>query len=315
MRVLITGGAGFIASHIADAYLKLNHEVAVFDSFLSGRRENLDPRAHVFEGDISDAKAVEAAFSDFRPEAVSHHAAQLDVRHSLADPVYDAQINIAGGLHVLQNAVRVGAKRFVFASSGGAVYGDTEQIPTPESALVQPESPYGLTKFAFENYLRIWRKNTGIVPVCLRYSNVYGPRQSVDGEAGVVAIFSKRLLANKPCIIYGDGTTSRDYVFVGDLVRANVAALSKGDGGIFNIGTGIQTPISRVYEEIRAAVGELNGRPVELEAKHEPLRAGEILHSSLDTTRAREVLDWQPQTDFATGVRETVAYLKRELSS
>ncbi len=314
MRILITGGAGFIASHIADAYLKQNHEVAVLDSFTSGRRENLGSRAVVFEGDISDASAVERAFSEFQPEVVSHHAAQLDVRRSLSDPVYDAQINILGGLQVLQNAVRVGAHRFVFASSGGAIYGDSPHIPTPEGAPEIPESPYGLTKLAFENYLRIWHKNTGIVPVCLRYANVYGPRQSVEGEAGVVAVFAKRLLAGKPCSIFGDGTTSRDYTFVGDIVRANVLALTKGDGEILNIGTGIQTPITRVYEEIRAAVGELNNEPIETQPQHEPLRAGEVVHSALDATRAREVLGWAPQTDFASGVRETVGYLKRELN-
>lgn len=313
MRVLITGGAGFIGSHIADAFLQLNHEVAVFDSFASGRRANLDSRARVFQGDISDASAVESAFSQFQPEVVSHHAAQLDVRRSLSDPVYDAQINILGSLHVLQNAARVGAKRFLFASSGGAIYGDAMQIPTPESAPENPESPYGLTKRAFEGYLRIWHKNEGIVPVCLRYANVYGPRQSVEGEAGVVAVFAKRLLAGRACSIFGDGTTSRDYTFVGDIVRANVLALTKGDGEVLNIGTGIQTPIARVYDKIRAAVGELNGHAIETEARYEPLRAGEVVHSALDATKAREILGWEPQTDFASGVRETVEYLKSEL--
>ena len=315
MRILITGGAGFIASQIADAYLEHGHEVAVFDSFLSGRRANISPRAQVYEGDISDASAVERAFSEFRPEVVSHHAAQLDVRRSLEDPIYDARINILGSLHVLQHAVCVGAKRFLFASSGGAIYGDAGQIPTPESAPEKPESPYGLTKLSFEGYLRIWHKNTGIVPVCLRYANVYGPRQSVEGEAGVVAIFSKRLLAGKPCTIYGDGTSSRDYTFVGDIVRANTLALTQGDGGVWNIGTGVQTPIAAVYDEIRRAVGELNGQVVELEARYEPLRAGEVIHSALEASRAREGLGWEPKTDFRSGVRATVEFLKRELSA
>ncbi len=313
MRILITGGAGFIGSQIADAFLGAGHEVAVFDSFLSGRRENVAPQVGVYEGDVADAGAVERAFSEFQPEVVSHHAAQLDVRRSLAEPVYDAQINILGSLHILQNAVRVGSKRFIFASSGGAIYGDAEQIPTPESAPENPESPYGLTKRAFEGYLRIWHKNTGIVPVCLRYANVYGPRQSVEGEAGVVAVFAKRLLAGRPCTIFGDGTSSRDYTFVGDVVQANLLALGRGDGGVWNIGTGIQTPIARVYEEIRAAVGEINGREITTPALFEPMRAGEVIHSALDATRAREALAWEPRTDFAIGVRETVAYLKREL--
>jgi len=313
MRILLTGGAGFIASQIADAYLEAGHEVAVFDNLASGRRQNLPARATYFEGDISDTGAVEGAFSDFAPEIVSHHAAQLDVRRSLEDPVYDAQINILGSLNVLRNAVRIGAKRFIFASSGGAIYGDAAQIPTPESAPETPESPYGLTKLAFESYLRIWHKNTGIVPVCLRYANVYGPRQSVEGEAGVVAIFAKRLLSGRSCTIYGDGTSSRDYTFVGDIVRANILALDKGDGAVVNIGTGIQTPIASVYKEISSAVQEITGRQIEVELRFEPLRAGEVVHSALNATRARAVLGWTPQTSFEEGVRETVRYLKREL--
>ena len=313
MKILLTGGAGFIASNIADAYLQDGHEIAIIDNFETGFRENIPAGAKLFEIDIRDADAVSRAFDEFRPDVVSHHAAQLDVRRSLAEPVYDAQINILGSLHVLQNAVRVGASRFIFASSGGAIYGDALQIPTPESAPENPESPYGLTKRAFEGYLRIWHKNTGIVPVCLRYANVYGPRQSVKGEAGVVAVFAKRLLAGKPCTIFGDGTSSRDYTFVGDVVRANVFALSRGDSGVWNIGTGVQTPIARVYEEIRAAVGALNGREITTPALFETMRAGEVVHSALDATHAREGLSWEPRTDFATGVRETVAYLKREL--
>ncbi len=313
MRILITGGAGFIGSQIADAYLQAGNEVAVFDSFVSGRRENIAPQVVVYQGDVADAGSVERAFSEFRPEVVSHHAAQLDVRRSLSDPVYDAQVNILGSLHVLQNAVRVGARRFVFASSGGAIYGDAGEIPTPESAPENPESPYGLTKRAFEGYLRIWQKNAGIVPVCLRYANVYGPRQSVEGEAGVVAVFAKRLLAGKPCTIFGDGTSSRDYTFAGDVVRANLLALEKGDGGVWNIGTGVQTPIARVYEEIRAAVGQINEREITTPALFEPMRAGEVVHSALDATKVREAMGWEPQTNFREGVRETVAYLKNEL--
>jgi len=313
MRILLTGGAGFIASQIADAYIEEGHEVAVFDSLASGRRQNLPAHATFFRGDIADAEAVERAFSDFEPQIVSHHAAQLDVRRSLAEPVYDAEINILGSLHVLQNAVRVGAKRFIFASSGGAIYGDAAQIPTPESAPETPESPYGLTKLAFEGYLRIWHKNTGIVPVCLRYANVYGPRQSVEGEAGVVAVFAKRLLSGRPCTLYGDGTSSRDYTFVGDIVRANLLALDKGDGAVVNIGTGIQTPIASVYKQIASAVQEITAHSLEPELRFEPLRAGEVVHSALDATRAKDVLGWEPQTSFEEGVRQTVAFLKGEL--
>ena len=314
MRILLTGGAGFIGSHIAAAYLREGHEVAVFDNFRTGSKRNLPAAASLFVGDISHAPDVEAACREFQPEAVSHHAAQLDVRASLEDPAYDAGVNILGGLNVLLHAAKVGARRFVFASSGGAIYGDTPGAPADERTAARPLSPYGLTKQTFESYLHIWREVHGIVPVILRYANVYGPRQNAHGDAGVIAIFSQRLLRNRPCTIFGDGGSTRDYVYVEDVVEANRLALTKGDGGVFNVGTGRGTTIREVFDTIRDAVDGLLGPDPErpLEPEHTELRAGEVYRSTLNAGLAREVLGWEPRTSFQDGVARTVGFLHAE---
>ena len=309
MKIIVTGGAGFIASQVVDAFLEAGHEVAVLDNLFSGVKTNISPRARFFEADVRDAQAIQRVMEEFRPDAVNHHAAQLDVRASLENPVYDAQINVLGGLNVLLAAQRAGASRFIFASTGGAIYGEPEQMPVSENAPQAPESPYGLSKATFENYLRLWGRQFDIVPVVLRYSNVYGPRQGAGGEAGVVAIFAGRLLADKSCTIFGDGTSARDYVYVGDVVRANVSALSRGDGEVVNIGTGTLTSIVDVYETIRQSVGRVRSRNVELEPQFVPLRPGEVHRICLDATRAKDVLGWQPQTSFESGVDETVKWI------
>ena len=314
MRILITGGAGFIGSHIASAYVRDGHEVAVLDNLRTGSKRNLPAAATLFAGDISHAPDVEAAFRQFQPEVVSHYAAQLDVRHSLEDPAHDAATNILGGLNVLLQAARTGTRRFIFASSGGAIYGDTERLPADESTPVRPLSPYGLTKWTFESYLHIWRQVHGITPVILRYANVYGPRQSAAGEAGVIAIFSRRLLRGEPCTIYGDGQSTRDYVYVGDVVEANRLALTRGDGGTFNVGTGHQTTIREVFDTVRGAVDGLIGTDTDSPRcpEHAPLRAGEVYRSALDHRLATETLGWTPQTSFREGVAHTVEWLHRD---
>ena len=311
MRILITGGAGFIGSHIAAAYVRDGHEVAVLDNFRTGSKRNLPAGAALFAGDISQAADVEAAFQQFRPEAVSHYAAQLDVRHSLEDPAHDAATNVLGGLNVLLQAAKGGVRRFIFASSGGAIYGDTEQLPADENTAVRPLSPYGLTKWTFESYLHMWRQVHGITPVILRYANVYGPRQNAEGEAGVIAIFSRRLLRGESCVIYGDGHSTRDYVYVGDVVRANQLALTCGDGGTFNIGTGRQTTIRTVFDTVHGAVARVLGAAENSsgEPAYAPARAGEVYRSALDNRRANEVLGWTPQTAFGEGVARTVEWL------
>ena len=314
MRILITGGAGFIGSHLCDALLSDGHQIAVLDDLSSGQAAWLAPHVELFEADIRDADAVQKAMQ-WAPETIVHCAAQLDVRASVADPARDADVNIVGALRVLNAAVEAGAKRFIFASTGGAIYGEpADETPVSESAPMRPESPYGLSKASFENYLNLWSRQGKIVPVVLRYSNVYGPRQGAGGEAGVVAVFAQRLLNGQQCTIFGDGTSARDYVFVGDVVEANRAALTRGDGGVFNIGTGQLTSIDEVYITVRAAVAEITGREIESAPEYAPLRPGEVERICLDASLARAELDWSPQTKFAQGVRETVEWLAAHTS-
>jgi UDP-glucose 4-epimerase len=303
MRILVTGGAGFIGSNIADAYRAEGHEVAVLDSLQTGSLDNVSADTKLYECDISDAAAVEHCFADFQPEVVSHHAAQLDVRKSMADPVYDAQINIAGSLNVLLAAVKNGVQRFIFASSGGAVYGEPEFMPVDETHPIAPASPYGVTKYAFEHYLRIWGDLHNFVPVVLRYANVYGPRQTPHAEGGVVAIFTQRLLRGETCTIFGDGTMTRDYVFVGDIVDANLRALACGQGVTVNIGTGVQTTTREVFDTIRDAIGDSSAEP-----EFKPERPGEVRFICLENTRAKELLGWTPHFDFRAGTAETLRW-------
>ena len=307
MKVLITGGAGFIASHVTDAYVADGHEVAIVDNLVTGFRENLNPQAKFYQCDICDAEAMSHYFDEFKPDAVSHHAAQLDVRKAVSDPVYDATVNIDGGLNVLLNAARVGARRIIFSSTGGAIYGEPQFLPVTEDHPVAPESPYGLTKFTFEHYLRIWGNLHGTTPVVLRYANVYGPRQTAHGEAGVVAIFAGLLLDDKSCKIFGDGTMTRDYVFVGDVVEANRAALTRDKGAVVNIGTGIETSTRAVFDAVYEAVGKGPQEPIML-----PERPGEVHNICLDNARARAELDWQPRTEFRDGVRQTVEWQRKQ---
>jgi UDP-glucose 4-epimerase len=308
MKILMTGGAGFIASHIVDRYLQLGHEVAVLDDLSTGARENIAPNARFFECDIRDADGVAKAFREYSPHVVSHHAAHIDVTRAVADPVYDASVNINGALNVLLSAVENGAQRFVFASSGGAIYGQPQFLPVDETHPILPASPYGLTKFAFENYLRIWAELHGIVPVILRYANVYGPRQGATGEGGVVAVFSRALLNGKQCRIFGDGTMTRDYVFVGDIVEANVLALTRGDNAAVNIATQTEISTQQVFDAVRAACEVPNTQP-----HYEEERVGEVRKIYLDNAHAREVLGWKPQTSFRDGIEKTVAWQKTQM--
>ena len=310
MKILVTGGAGFIGSHLCEAFAGDNHQVAALDNLSSG--ENLAPDARLFQVDIRDADAVKAAMREFRPDTIVHCAAQMDVRASVADPAFDASVNIVGGLNVLSAACSAGATRFIFASTGGAIYGEPAQMPVPESAPKAPESPYGLSKASFENYLELWAKRGEIVPVVLRYSNVYGPRQGAGGEAGVVAVFAKKLLKGEPCTIFGDGTSARDYVYVGDVVAANRAALTRGDNQQINIGTGQLTTIEQVFANVRDAVAEVSARSIEAAPQYAPLRAGEVDKISLDASRAREVLGWSPRVKFGDGVRNAVEWLAKQ---
>ncbi|MBW3637663.1 MAG: NAD-dependent epimerase/dehydratase family protein [Armatimonadetes bacterium] len=305
MRILISGGAGFIGSHVADAYLSLGHEVAVLDNLATGSLDNLDAGAKFFQADITDLPRLQQIFGEFRPDVVSHHAAQISVVDSIESPAYDAGINVVGSLNVWQCARDCGARRFIFASSGGAIYGQVETSPVPEEQPANPMSPYGLSKWAFERYLTLLHGFSAPTPVILRYANVYGPRQGRQGEAGVISIFGRRLLEEKPCVIFGDGSMTRDYVFVKDVVKANCQALERGDGGIFNIGTGQQVSTLELYGmmEHLAAKGAQN-------PQFAPQREGEVLRIALECERAAATLGWKPETPIVEGLKQVMAAMK-----
>jgi len=311
MRVLVTGGAGFIGSHVVDALLAAGHEPQVVDDLSSGRRENLPEGVRFFEVDIRDGPALAAAFDEARPEAVCHHAAQVSVSRSVREPVIDAEINIVGTLNVIGEAVRVGAGRFVFASSGGALYGETIEA-ADESTAATPISPYGIGKWMGERYLQWAAAELGLAAVALRYSNVYGPRQSLEGEAGVVAAFCRDLEAGTPLTIFGDGLQTRDFVYVGDVARANLAALEgarEGECPAINVSAGEAVDINTLAGVLSELVAERCDRDLDEPPRYEPPRAGDIRHSLLDPSAAAARLRWSPEVPLRDGLERTVAWL------
>ncbi len=315
MNILVTGGAGFIGSHIVDALLAEGHRVSVIDDLSSGSRDNLPAGVPLHVVDIVDTAAVAKVLAAERPDAVCHQAAQMSVSRSVREPLFDAQVNCIGLINVLDAAVREGCKRVVFASSGGVLYGDVT-TPAPESTPANPVSPYGITKWVGERYLSFYAAEHGITAVALRYSNVYGPRQNPHGEAGVVAIFCKKLLAGEPAVINGDGHYVRDYVYGPDVARANVLALSAacapGTLTSLNIGTGIGTDVVELEALVRPAVaaaalgrGHSVASPQPL---HGPSRPGDLRSNLVDASKAAEVLGWQPTVAFADGIARTAAW-------
>ena len=304
MRTVVTGGAGFIGSNLVDALLERGDEVTVVDDISTGKRENLEQAtgagARLVEADIRDAAALRDLFEEVRPEAVFHFAAQIDVRRSVSDTPLDAAINVIGTINVLEAAMGVGA-RVVNSSTGGAIYGEGRQIPAPEDHPAEPEAPYGQSKFAAEGYLELYRRLHGLSTVSLRYGNVYGPRQDPLGEAGVIAIFCGKLLDGGTPTIFGDGKQTRDYVYVGDVVSANLAAAGSDAHGAFNIGTGVETSVVDLVE----ALAEISGKP--FEAEHAPERPGEVRHIALDASRAKAELGWSPAVELREGLEKTLA--------
>jgi len=303
MRIVVTGGAGFIASHIVDAYLERGHEVHIVDDLSTGQSINLNPRADLHEVDIADPKAARL-IERIKPDALSHHAAQMDVRHSVADPGFDARVNIIGFINLLEACKNCAVKKVMFASSGGAVYGEQDVFPAAEDHPTRPASPYGVSKRAGELYLSYYQQAFGLPYIALRYANIYGPRQSAKGEAGVVAIFLSLLLTGKTPVINGDGGQTRDYVYVGDIVAANVAALDSRFVGAVNIGTGVETDVVMIFDHLRRAVGS------QIEAVHGPAKPGEQRRSCLDARLAAQVLGWRPQTTLADGLLRTAEYYR-----
>jgi UDP-glucose 4-epimerase len=307
VKILVTGGAGFIASHVADRFIADGHDVVIVDNLATGFRENVNPKARFYELDIRDPKVADV-FAKERPDVVDHHAAQMDVRRSVREPLYDAEVNVLGTLRLLELSREVGVKRWIYVSTGGAVYGEPQSLPVREDHPINPLSPYGATKHTPEHYLFIYRQLHGLQSVVLRYANIYGPRQSPHGEAGVTAIFSENMLLGKPCTLFGDGSKTRDYVFIEDVVRANVAALSKGDGGVFNIGTGRATTDFEIFDLVRKAVGK-----PDLEPLYGDKRPGEIDHIHLANERARDGLGWVPEVSLEDGVRRSAAFYREKL--
>jgi UDP-glucose 4-epimerase len=305
VKVLVTGGAGFIGSHVVDALLDGGHDVVIVDDLSTGHERNLNRAARFTRLDIRDRAAVAELMARERPEAISHQAAQMDVRRSVADPVFDAQVNVIGLLNLLEEGRRHGLQRVVFASSGGTVYGDGERMPAREGDPTVPLCPYGITKLATENYLHYYAHAYGMRYVALRYANVYGPRQDPKGEAGVVAIFIGQLLRNEGPVINGTGKQTRDYVFVGDVARANLLALQSSFCGPLNIGTGIEVDVNRLFELLCETTG------VEKPMRHGPAKLGEQMRSALDPARARAELGWEPSVSLSEGLARTVAYFRQ----
>jgi UDP-glucose 4-epimerase len=304
MKIVVTGGAGFIASHIVDAYLHQGHEVHIIDDFSTGRKLNLNPNAVLHKSNVADPEAAKI-IQEIKPDVLNHHAAQMDVRHSVEDPLFDAGVNILGFLNLLEACKKAGTGRVIFASSGGAIYGDEEPIPADEDHPKKPMSPYGISKMTGELYLAYYYMAFGMRYVALRYANVYGPRQSSKGEAGVVAIFISRVLADSPPTINGDGKQTRDYVFVADVVRANLAALETSHVGGINIGTGRETDVLTLCRMLQQrAHGEV-------EAVHGPAKTGEQMRSCLDIALAGRVLDWRPEVGIEEGLMQTISYYRK----
>jgi len=308
MKVLVTGGAGFIGSHVVDGYLAEGLDVVVVDDLSRGARQNLAPGVCFYQVDIRARAALGSIFEKEQPDLINHHAAQIDVRQAVREPAFDAETNILASIHLLELAIQHGVKRFVYASTGGAIYGEPKTLPADEDTPVLPITPYGISKHTVEHYLFLFNILYGLPYVVLRYGNVYGPRQSSKGEAGVVAIFCEQMLQGITPTIYGDGTKTRDYIEVSDVVRANVQALKLGDGEIFNIASGVRTTDFEIFTAVREA---LDIPP--FEPAYAPKRPGEVDHIGLDLSKARAKLDWQPQVGLRDGIQKTVDWFRRRL--
>jgi UDP-glucose 4-epimerase len=309
VKILVTGGAGFIGSHVVDAYVAAGHKVAVLDNLSTGREDNVNPAAHLHRVDVRDLGQVKSAIASFRPEVVNHHAAQSEVPKSVADPGYDAHVNVVGGLNVLKACVDSSVRKVIFSSTGGALYGEPDIVPAGEDHPVRPLSPYGTGKFAFEQYLGTFDRTFGLRYTTLRYANIYGARQDFFAEEGrVVAIFASRMIEGKPVTIDGDGSQSRDMLHVGDVATANLAALERGDGGIYHVSSGVPVTINDLFRKL-ALLTEYK-----LEPKFGPPRKGDVYRIALDNTRAAQELGWVPRIQLEEGLRLTVDYFREQIA-
>jgi len=304
MKVMVTGGAGFIGSNLVDRLITEGHGVVVVDDLSSGREENLHPDATFHRLDIRDT-SLEEVFATEGIEAIFHLAAQMDVRKSVTDPVYDAQVNVLGTINLLESGLRHGLKKFIYASTGGAVYGEPEFMPVTEEHPINPDCQYGISKHTVEHYLHVYNRLQGLTWTALRFPNVFGPRQNPHGEAGVVAIFIQLLTAGKQCTIFGDGSKTRDYVYIDDVVQANITALEKGDNACYNLGWGTEVSDFGVFDAVRRALD------LDVEPTYADVRAGEIFHICLDASRIRDQLGWAPSVTLDEGVARTIEWYRR----
>ncbi len=306
MKILLTGGAGFIGSHVVDKYIEEGHEVVVVDNLSTGFRSNLNPKARFYEADICNRGAVDEIFERERPEVVNHHAAQMDVRRSVDDPVFDATTNIIGSLNLILSSVRHKIRKFIYISTGGAVYGEPQYLPVDENHPVNPESQYGVSKHTVEHYLYLYRHQSGLTFTVLRYPNVYGPRQNPKGEAGVIAIFIGKMLGGVTPTIYGEGEQVRDYLHVNDIVRANSLALVKGDDDFYNIGSGIGTTVNELYRLLSKLLSFRSA------AKYAPPRTGELQKIYLNAQKAKQNLGWEAEIPIDEGLHLTIDWTKKK---
>ena len=305
MKILVTGGAGFIASQIVDSYIAEGHNVTIIDDLSTGFEENINPAAEFVKLSISDSGIIDV-FKNGKFDLVNHHAAQIDVRKSVADPLFDANTNILGTINLFQSCVRTGVKKIIFASTGGAIYGEQEYFPADEAHPTSPISPYGITKLTIEKYLYFYHLEHKLTYTILRYANVYGPRQNPFGEAGVVAIFANKLLKGEQPVINGSGEQTRDYVFVDDVIKANLLAVRDEQNNIYNVGTAIETNVNVIYKILNDTIGK------GLAEKHGPAAPGEQMRSVITSEKLYKKFNWKPATPLKDGLEKTADYFKNK---
>ena len=308
MKILVTGGAGFIGSNVVDALINEGDEVAVVDNLSTGKKENLNLKAKFYNVDIRDGNALKLVFQEFNPEVVYHFAAQIDVRKSVANPAFDAEVNVVGSANLFKLAVDFGVKRIILSSTGGTLYGYAERLPASEDAPKKPVCAYGVAKYCVEQYLEYFKRLYGIERVILRYANVYGPRQDPLGEAGVVAIFTGRILKGEPITIFGDGNQTRDYIYIEDIVSANLLALN-GKEGTYNIGTGVETSVNELVHIFEKLLGK------KINPVYAPKRQGEVDRIALDIEKAKKKLGFEPKYNIEEGIKKTIAWYKKSFLS
>lgn len=309
MKIIVTGGAGFIASNLVDTLISHDHDVVIVDNLSTGKRENINPKAAFYKEDICNVEGLEKLFSKEKPDIVNHHAAQVDLRRSVREPAYDAKVNIIGSLNLIDLSSKYNVKQFIYISTGGAIYGEPKYLPADEKHPIDPLSQYGVSKHTVEHYLFAFKQTHNLNYTILRYPNVYGPRQDPHGEAGVIAIFTEQMLDGKRPTIFGDGTKTRDYVYVEDLINANMIVMfnpTNSQGGFYNLGWGKEIKDIEIFEAVRDAL-ELDVKPI-----YDKKRPGEIDHICLDNTKAAKHLSWKPKVKLQEGIRLTTNFYKKK---